>query len=90
MINEKIHTSIKNLVEKDSLRPHRIEKLDIDNYIQEIDPDIWTVVCTLTQPLSSRAINCQKNSEVFLRVHFVFTTSSQCCFPFHTFLTDAN
>ena len=92
MINEKIHTSIKNLVEKDSLRPHRIEKLDIDNYIEEIDPDIWTAVCTLTQPLSSRAKNRENQSIVrrfFCVCILFFTTSSQCSFPIHTFLTDA-
>jgi len=38
----------------------KIKNMDIDKFINEIDPDISKAVCLLTQPRSSRTI---KNSD---------------------------
>jgi len=58
--NAKCHACIERLVKEDAANPHKIENMDIDKFINEIDPDISKAVCLLTQPRSSRTI---KNSD---------------------------
>ena len=83
------------MVNEDAVHPHSIEKVDIDKFIDELDPDIWKAVCLLTQPLSSRAIKNADNSHVrkirrfFCVCTLLFTTNSQCSFPLHTLIADA-
>ena len=95
-LNEKCHTHIKKLIEEDAACPHRIESLDIEKLISELDPNIWKAICFLTQPLSTRAINnentCASATRKLRRFSCVcmllFTMNSQCSFPLHTVLAD--
>lgn len=54
-LNAKCHTSIKSMIQKDASSPHQIEHVDIDEFINQLDPDLWRAVCILTQPSTSRA-----------------------------------
>ena len=50
-LNAKCHTTIKDLIQQDSLAPHNIESTDINKFISDLDPDI----SLLTKPLSKKA-----------------------------------
>ena len=51
----KFHANIKRMIEQDASSPHRIEDVDIESFIKDLDPDIWKAICFLTHPLSSTA-----------------------------------
>jgi len=93
--NAKCHACIERLVKEDAANPHKIENMDIDKFINEVDPDISKAVCLLTQPRSSRAIKNSDSSDThkirrfFCICTLLFTTNSQCSFPLHTLITDA-
>ena len=95
VLNDKIHKCINKLVQQDSASPHSIEDINIDKFISEMDQDIWTAVCTLTKPLSTRPKKWDNRSTIRkIRRYFcvcilLFTTNRRCSFPLHTFLTDA-
>ena len=92
VLNDKIHKCINKLVQQDSASPHSIEDINIDKFISEMDQDIWTAVCTLTKPLSTRPDNrstIRKIRRFFCVCILLFTTNRRCSFPLHTFLTDA-
>lgn len=48
ILNDKTHTSIQKLIEIDADKPFDVSELDIDKFITEMDPDIWSAVCQLT------------------------------------------
>lgn len=90
VLNEKMHKCIKNLVQQDTVSPHSIEDIDIDNFINDLDKDIWTAVCVLTQPISKQDDTAvHKIRRFFCVCILMFTTNRHCSFPLHTFLTDA-
>ena len=43
------------MLKQDSIQPLNIEEIDIDNFIDDLDPDVWKAICLLTQPRSARA-----------------------------------
>jgi len=47
-LNAKCHACIERLVKEDAANPHKINNMDIDKFINEIDPDISKAVCLLT------------------------------------------
>ena len=47
-LNSKIHNCIDNMLKQDSIQPLNIEEIDIDNFIDDLDPDVWKVICLLT------------------------------------------
>ena len=77
-LNAKCHACIERLVKEDAANPHKIENMDIDKFINEIDPDIWKAVCLLTQPRSSQAIknsdssDTPQNQTIILHMYFAF------------------
>ena len=94
-LNKRVHTCIDKLIQEDSHSPHKIENLDIDKFINEIDLTLWAAVCTLTQTRSPQAIKRANTSTIrkvrrfFLTCTILYTTNQICSFPLHTFLTDA-
>ena len=54
-VNSKIHSCIDRLVQQDINEPLNKEEIDIDEFLNGLDPDIWKAVSLLTQPLSARA-----------------------------------
>ena len=95
-LNMKFHANIKRMIEKDASSPHRIEDVDIESFIKDLDPDIWKAICFLTQPLSSTAKkgtdssnHTRKIRRCFCVCILFFSTNSQCSFPMHTLIADA-
>ena len=94
-INQKVHKCITKLVGEDLECPHNIEDVDIDNFISQLDEDLWAAVCTMTQPLSLKGKRNEESSvlrkirRVFCVCVLMFTTNSQCSFPLHTLVADA-
>ena len=95
-LNGKVHTCIKKLIEQDKSNPHDIQDINLDKFIQGLEPDVWKAICLLTQPLSSKAIkgtshsnHVRKIRRCFCTCVLLFSTNSQCSFPLHTLITDA-
>ena len=63
-LNAECHACIEKTVKEDAANPHRIENIDVDKFINELDPDVWKAVCLITQPLFSRAKNSADNSNI--------------------------
>ncbi len=92
-LNSKLHARIKRMIKQDASSPHRIEDINIDSFIQDLDPDIWkAIICLLTQPLSSTAKkgtdfsnHLRKVRRCFCLCVIFFTINSHCSFPMHTF-----
>ena len=92
-LNAKCQTTIKDLIQKDSLAPHSIESTDINKFINDLDPDIWRAVSLLTKPLSKKVSKNASQIRTIRRFFCVclllFTINNQCSFPIHTLLTEA-
>ena len=94
-LNAKLNAHIKKCLKQHYTIPQNIEDIDIEQCIRELDPDIWKAICLLTQPISPEAIKRADKSHVrkmrrfFCVCSMLYTTSSQCSFPLHVFLTDA-
>ena len=56
-----IHACAEKMVRDDAANPHKIEEIDIDKIISELDSDLWKAVCLLTQPRSAK--NEKKNNK---------------------------
>ena len=91
-LNAKCHASIKTLIKKNSLNPHLIENVNLEHFVQEIDPDIWKALCILTQPLSSKSqkvtTDVRKLRRIYSSCTLFFTINHECSFPLHTLITD--
>ena len=92
-LNMKFHA---NMIEQDASSHHRIEDVDIESFIKDLDPDIWKAICFLTQPLSSTAKTGTDSSNhtcmirrCFCVCILFFSTNSRCSFPMHTLIVDA-
>lgn len=84
------------MIREDAANPHKIEEVDVDKFIDKLDPKLWKAV--LTQPaFSSRARGANKTSSVRrIRQFFcicifklLFVTNHQCSFPLHALIADA-
>lgn len=70
--------------------------LDVDKLIENIDPIIWEMICTLTQSLHERgrknntglAGNVKKVRHLFILAQIIFCVNSQCSLPFHILNAD--
>ena len=85
-----------HLIKQDECTVHRLEDINIDSFIQDLDPDVWKAICLLTQPLSSNAKrgtefsnHLRKVRRCFCLCVLFFSINSQCSFPMHTLITDA-
>ena len=93
-LNRKCHTQINKLIQEDTMSPHCIENIDLNKFIEELDPDIWKAVSMLTQPSSTKASRnensqIRKLRQVFCICSIFFTMNRQCSFPIHTLIADA-
>ena len=89
-LNAKCHASIKSMIAKDASSPHQIEHVDIDEFIDQLDPDLWEAVCMLTQPSTKAAPSHVRKVRRFFSVcTLLFTINSECSFPLHTLVADA-
>ena len=92
-LNEKLWSCIHRLKKQDKAKPHCIEEIDIEAFIQELDPNLWEALCLLTQPSSFRAQQTETHIRrvrcYFCACTIMFTIDSECCFPLHTFICDA-
>ena len=89
----KFHTCIDALRANDESNPHRIEEVNIDEFISKLDPDIWSVICLMTKPKFSKAFKgnesrIRKIRRVFCICALMFATNSKCSFPLHTLIAD--
>ena len=85
-LNQKIHTLIKTTMSKNSCT------LDMDQLIQDIDPEVWEAICILTQTASDK--NNPDNSLVkktrclFILHQIMYCIDNQCSTPFHIVIAD--
>jgi len=92
VLNSKIHTCIDSMINQDVVKPHSIEDVNIDEFVDNLDPDVWKAICLLTQPLTIKGTDTSTICKVrrFLCICvLLYTTNSQCSFPLHSLLTDA-
>ena len=96
-LNSKIHACAEKMVRDDAANPHKIEEIDIDKIISELDSDLWKAVCLLTQPRSAKnekkkaikTTSICKIRQLFCICTLLFVTNHQCSFPLHTLIADA-
>ena len=95
-LNSKLHALAGRMIREDAANPHKIEEVDVDKFIDKLDPKLWKAVSLLTQPaFSSRACGANKTSSVrkirqfFCICILLFVTNHQCSFPLHTLIADA-
>ena len=82
------------MIQQDAVAPHSIESVDINQFIKELDPDIWRAVSLLTKPKTNKAAKKEATQIRTVRRFFCvgalfFTINSECSFPLHTLLADA-
>ena len=91
-LNSKIHACIDNILKEDVDKPVSIEDLDMDKFIENLDPDVWQAICLLTQPLSAQAIrttsHVRKTRGFFCACLLMSATNCHSTLPMHTFVTD--
>lgn len=87
---------LKKMVRDDAANPHKIEEIDIDKIISELDSDLWKAVCLLTQQRSAKnekktikTTSICKIRQLFCIRTLLFVTNHQCSFPLHTLIADA-
>jgi hypothetical protein len=51
-LNNRIHTSIRSLLAEEAKTPYDYSKLDIHNFLENIDPQLWNAICHLTKSFS--------------------------------------
>ena len=91
---------IKTFLAKDSKTPFEYDKLNIDELVQHVDPQLWDAVCALTKskaenrntskatdPLSVEH-HIQKVCRFFLLCMMMFCIDDRCSMPMHTLATD--
>ncbi len=59
-INSKLHDQANKLIAADSVKPHNIEQLNVDAFIDDLDPTIWKAVCLITQPSNKKLTYVRK------------------------------
>ena len=85
-LNQKIHKLIKTTMSKNPCT------LDMDQLIQDIDPEVWEAICILTQTASDK--NNPDNSLVkktrclFILHQIMYCIDNQCSTPFHIVIAD--
>ena len=95
-LNSKIHDCAEKMMKDDAVNPHKIEEVDIDKIISELDSDLWKAMCLLTKPHSAKnekgtvnTTNTRKVRQLFCICTLLFVANHQCSFPLHTLIADA-
>jgi len=57
VLNSKIHTCIDSMINQDVVKPHSIEDVNIDEFVHNLDSDVWKVICFLTQSRTIKGID---------------------------------
>ena len=99
-INKLVHKQIANFLAQDAHSPFEHDEVNFDDLITQIDPELWSIVCTLTKSKSenrgtskvtdplSPAYHVKRIRRLFLICTILFCTDDRCSMPLHTLLTD--
>ena len=97
--NEKLRELTSNLVEEDKRIPYNYRTVDIDNFIQTVDPLLWRLLTLLTRSKNEKkgrtshgpSLNTttKKLRQFYCLCILMFTTNNRCYMPIHLLLTDA-
>ena len=78
------------ILKEDIDEPVSIEDLDMDKFIENLDPDVWQAICLLTQPLSAWAIrtvsHVRKTRRFFCACLLMSATNCHSTLPVHTII----
>ena len=82
-LNQKIHKLIKTTMSKNPCT------LDMDQLIQDIDPEVWEAICILTQTASDKNNPLVKKTRCLFILHqIMYCIDNQCSTPFHIVIAD--
>ena len=68
-LNSKLHVCISKIQKEDSEEPVCIEDIDMNKFIENLDPDVWQAICLLTTTISKSYkdhISCSYNQALLL------------------------
>ena len=77
-----------------TIEPCKIEDINFEQCISNLDPDLWNAVCLITQPATSKAKSSTVGAHVrrmrrfFCACMLLFTTNPQNSFPVQTLISD--
>ena len=82
-LNQKIHKLIKTTMSKNPCT------LDMDQLIQDIDPEVWEAICILTQTASDKNNPLVKKTRCLFILHqIMYCIDNHCSTPFHIVIAD--
>jgi len=99
-VNQHMISHNKTLIANDSKTPFEYDELNIDDLVEQVDPQLWDTICTLTK---SKAENrntsmvtdphsgvhyIKKVRRFFLLCMMMFCIDDRCSMPMHTLVTD--
>ena len=96
-LNEQIHMQIKLLLAKDAKTPFDYRNLNIDQFIQESNSEVWEAILLLTRSVSDRRRTSKSDDptrhtktirQFYLLCTLLFCTDERCSMPLHTLLAD--
>ena len=98
ILNEKLHELTSNLVEEDKRTPYDYRNVDIDQFLQSVDPLLWKLLTLLTRSKNEKkgrtpqgpSLNTtiKKLRQFYCLCILMFTTNNRCYMPIHLLLTD--
>jgi len=99
-LNSRIHQQVKKFLADDAAIPFQFDRLDIDSIIADLDPDLWSAICSITKSVSerrhtskvsdntTRAENVKKVRRLYCLCALMFCTDDRCYLPSHNLITD--
>ena len=94
-INQLILSQIRTFLAKDAQAPFEYDEVNFDNFIKQINPQLWNAICVLTRSASelkgtSKVTDPSSSAYHVKRVHrfFLLCTDDRCSMPLHTLMTD--
>ena len=99
-INQLVLSQIRTFLAKDAQAPFEYDEVNFDDLINQIDPQLWRVICLLTRSTSelrgtskvtdpsSSAYHTKRVRCLFLLCTMLFCTDDRCSMPLHTLMTD--
>ena len=99
-LNSRIHQQVKRFLADDAAIPFQFDTLDIDTIISEMDPNLWSAICSLSQSVSerrctskvsdntTRAQHIKKVRRFYCLCVLMFCTDDRCYLPLHNLVTD--
>ncbi len=99
-LNSRIHQQVKKFLADDAAMPFQFDTLDIDAIVSEMDPQLWSAICSLTKSVSecrgtsktsdstTHVHNVKKVRRFFCLCALMFCTDDRCYLPLHNLVTD--